>query len=86
MGGALLLMPILQAAVLLLVLLKWSKVAAAICLSTFAIAWLVAATLVSAHVAAAAHLLWLVPAAWIAALALRRKRDAVAPSENADAA
>jgi hypothetical protein len=66
--------PVLQLGVLLAVVFLWGKKPAGICLATISVTWLVVATLVSAHVGVAAHLMWIVPALWLVALVVRRRR------------
>jgi hypothetical protein len=63
-----------QVAVLAAVLLLWSSKAATLCLASISIAWGAALTLVSAHLQAGGHLLWIVPAAWVPVLFWQRRR------------
>jgi uncharacterized membrane protein len=63
-----------QLAVLVAVLLLWSKRAAGLCLASMSLAWAVVLTLVSGHLVAGWHLLWVVPAAWLMLLVWRRWR------------
>lgn len=66
-----------QLAVLVAVLFLWSQRAAGMCLTSMSLAWAVALTLVSGHLVAGWHLLWVVPAAWLFVLVWRRWRATV---------
>jgi hypothetical protein len=75
MSNPLLLAVVVQVAALLAVVAVLRKAGAVLgFLVSVSLAWLVALELISAHVAAAAHLLWVVPLVWAGASVALRKR------------